>query len=303
MNKCKIIKDLLPLYVENMVSEESKEFIENHIKECEDCKRELEFLKSNVESKEETFSTPSDGETESFRDDINLREEKAPLEFLNKEIKKDKKTTTLIRVSIVGIILVLFFHIMLTPIFYPFYNDLMDVTETEDSFTVELNYPGKLSYQTYYDEVYDRSEYVISAYKTKFDKFMPEKEKEVLILEKPGILEYDENNGSLLIDIRTKSEISAELLPKLTQNYYLIMAVIASIVMIIVGLIFRKKLDKLIYIIVLPISYVISHFLIYRGRTVTHTLVFDFSFTLGVCIFIYLLLIGIFKKYKINKRY
>lgn len=280
MNNCNIIKDLLPLYVEDMVSKETKEFIENHIDECEDCKKELELLKSNMESEEE----------------------KAPLEFLNKEIKRDKKITTLIRVSVVGIILVLFFHTMLTPNFYPFNGDLLDVTETENSFIIELNYPGRLSYETYANPVYDRNEYIISSYKTRFDKFMPEKEKDTLILEKPGLLEYDNNDGSLLIDIRTKTEISAELLPRLAQNYYLFVASVASVIMIIIGFIFRKKLDKLIYLIFIPISYVISHFMIYRTRTYTYTLVFDFFFTIGLGIFVYLLLIGVSKRLLLKRK-
>lgn len=283
MNKCKIIEDLLPLYVEDMVSEDTKIFIENHIENCDDCKEKLKSLKNEISN-----------------EDLN---EKAPLEFLNKEIEKDKKFTTMIRVSIVGIILVLFFHFMLTPKFYPFYDDLMDVNETENSFVIELNYPGRLSYESYSNPNSDENEYIISAYKTRFDKFMPEKEKEVLILEKPGILEYDQNDGTNAIDIKTKSEIKMVLLPKLAQNYYLFMAIIASIIVIIIGFIFRKKIDKLIYLILVPISYVISHFLIYRFRGITHTLPFDFLFTLGISIFVYLLLLGIFKKYILNKKH
>lgn len=35
---CEIIRDLLPLYAEDMVSEKSKEAVEEHLEECEDCK-------------------------------------------------------------------------------------------------------------------------------------------------------------------------------------------------------------------------------------------------------------------------
>ena len=40
MNKkeCEIVKDLLPLYVDNVLSKSSKEFVEEHIVDCEDCK-------------------------------------------------------------------------------------------------------------------------------------------------------------------------------------------------------------------------------------------------------------------------
>lgn len=44
-NECKIVSDLLPLYIEDMVSIETKEFIEEHLKSCDECKGELSLLK------------------------------------------------------------------------------------------------------------------------------------------------------------------------------------------------------------------------------------------------------------------
>lgn len=51
-NECKIVSDLLPLYVEDMVSEETAEFIKNHLPECESCKRDFEELKDGNDPKE-----------------------------------------------------------------------------------------------------------------------------------------------------------------------------------------------------------------------------------------------------------
>ena len=53
-NDCKIIKDLLPLYAEDMVSEETAQYIDEHLKDCEECRTELESLKDGaVVEKEE----------------------------------------------------------------------------------------------------------------------------------------------------------------------------------------------------------------------------------------------------------
>ena len=38
---CAIIKDLLPLYYDDVCSKESKVLVEEHIADCEDCKAEL----------------------------------------------------------------------------------------------------------------------------------------------------------------------------------------------------------------------------------------------------------------------
>ena len=51
MNKldCGIIKDLLPLYVDNVCSEESKTIIEEHIADCPICETELVKLQNSPE--------------------------------------------------------------------------------------------------------------------------------------------------------------------------------------------------------------------------------------------------------------
>ncbi|WP_027399592.1 zf-HC2 domain-containing protein [Anaerovorax odorimutans] len=41
---CDIIKDLLPLYVDGVCSQKSKEMIEKHINECPLCKEELKLM-------------------------------------------------------------------------------------------------------------------------------------------------------------------------------------------------------------------------------------------------------------------
>ncbi len=43
-NICTLIKDLFPLYIEDLCSEESKVMIKQHVSECVNCKKELELL-------------------------------------------------------------------------------------------------------------------------------------------------------------------------------------------------------------------------------------------------------------------
>ena len=45
---CEIIKDLLPLYIDDACSSESKKSVEEHLQECIDCNIELENLKSDI---------------------------------------------------------------------------------------------------------------------------------------------------------------------------------------------------------------------------------------------------------------
>lgn len=57
MNKipCKIIEDLLPMYIDQVCSNETKEIIENHLKQCDKCAKifnmhKIETKLKNVES-------------------------------------------------------------------------------------------------------------------------------------------------------------------------------------------------------------------------------------------------------------
>lgn len=45
-NECSIVRDILPLYLENMVSDETGAFVKEHLKGCSECTAELEALKA-----------------------------------------------------------------------------------------------------------------------------------------------------------------------------------------------------------------------------------------------------------------
>lgn len=47
-NNCEIVRDLLPLYAENMCSEKSRRVVAEHLGECGDCRKELEKISSNM---------------------------------------------------------------------------------------------------------------------------------------------------------------------------------------------------------------------------------------------------------------
>lgn len=45
---CNIIRDLLPLYVDDVLSIDSKDFVESHLKDCSDCKKEYDLMKEDL---------------------------------------------------------------------------------------------------------------------------------------------------------------------------------------------------------------------------------------------------------------
>ena len=62
---CNIVKDLIPLYIDRCCSEESEKIVEEHIRECDDCKKLFEDMKSSsdiitVSESPKTFSKLND---------------------------------------------------------------------------------------------------------------------------------------------------------------------------------------------------------------------------------------------------
>ena len=53
MNKkseCLLVTELIPLYLENQTGKHSNEYIEAHIKTCEECRMNMQYMSSSYET-------------------------------------------------------------------------------------------------------------------------------------------------------------------------------------------------------------------------------------------------------------
>lgn len=50
--ECKIVQDILPNYIDKLTSQETNEFIENHLKECTECTEMLNNMKKEINSED-----------------------------------------------------------------------------------------------------------------------------------------------------------------------------------------------------------------------------------------------------------
>ena len=57
-NECNIIRDILPLYAENMVSGDTADLVEEHLKDCDACRKEYENTKEIQPEREVTDAAP-----------------------------------------------------------------------------------------------------------------------------------------------------------------------------------------------------------------------------------------------------
>ena len=84
-NECDIVKDLLFNYEEGILSNTSKEFVENHLKNCDNCKNILDEIKKQN------------------NDNYNLKE----IDFLKKIRKKINKRNILLAITSIFLIIII----------------------------------------------------------------------------------------------------------------------------------------------------------------------------------------------------
>ena len=66
--ECSVVRDLLPLYVEDMVSPETAQYVNLHLAECSECQKELESLKGgDVLTAIEKNPTENTGDAKPFK--------------------------------------------------------------------------------------------------------------------------------------------------------------------------------------------------------------------------------------------
>lgn len=98
-NECNIIRDILPLYIEDMVSADTVSFVEEHLNDCAVCRAELESMKCS-NGLEKMCGASSAEQVD----------EAAPLKALKKKMRHRKiATIVLSAVSAVVVVCSIFF--------------------------------------------------------------------------------------------------------------------------------------------------------------------------------------------------
>lgn len=83
MMKCEIIRDLLPLYMDNVCSRESSQLVEDHLAGCKECREEKQKMKQSTELDEMSVQQNMDEEKLLEQGKKNI-EDKVKRDFLFK---------------------------------------------------------------------------------------------------------------------------------------------------------------------------------------------------------------------------
>ena len=151
--ECSIVRDLLPLYAEDMVSEDTRAFVDGHLGHCEECRRKLSEIK--------------EPET------IHLPEEEVPLTKLRSGLRR-KKTGIIILTVLISLVLILSAVTAFTsPSYYRYEDGLITVTENANG-TVTLDFRDDVRF--YNCDMFTDPDgmliYTISAYTTALEEWL-----------------------------------------------------------------------------------------------------------------------------------
>lgn len=270
MNKCEIIKDLLPLYEENLLSEESKTFVEDHLKTCPECKN---LLKEDIEIENKNTK---------------------PLDFVEKRIKKETRYFTLAVISLIGSILIFIISYLNTPRHIEYEKDLFKVYKNDEIYTVEFNdLVSGIDYTDTEDAIY------LDAYTTKYDEiFNKNSPNKSLTFHKDDLkMVLYQNHDSMPNMVIGSGEVRQTLLPRLVFGLYAWMSIIGFFV--IAFAIFlqdklrKKSLSLPIKTILIggPLSLFLGIISIKGFNTASYYPMTDFKYILLLSLGIYLFLI------------
>lgn len=116
--ECSIVRDLLPLYAERLTSPETAAFVEKHLRTCADCRAALQ----------ETQAPPA----------LQPAPDAAPLQHLQKRLARKRLQIIVMTALFVLTAVISAAGILNAPIYFPYTDDLVQVTE--DAGALELTF-------------------------------------------------------------------------------------------------------------------------------------------------------------------
>lgn len=310
MNKdCKIVGDLLPLYAEDMVSEETKEYVAEHLSDCVECRGAYEKMSSAR---------------------LTAEVEAAPLKDVKRKIKRRRTEAVLLAVVLVLALAVTAYSYLTAPQYvsyedveYEFslimeYADSMEQlaichrTNGENRMTcfdphenkgagdarIMFSFPSKVtncSMESFVDED-GVTQCFVSAWYTQLDRWLGkgcETAPLVKLTEDNKLaIWYAQNNGEEDVPIfalNTEQSGGTQTLPRLNMAYYFLISLLLAVVFTILWIAFRKKpaggvFKKLFF---LPVSWLIGSLAVQGGNFESYSPLPDFNLTFIDAVLIY----------------
>lgn len=287
-NECSIVCDLLPLYAEDMVSEDTAEFVKEHLGNCPTCRAELEKLRKPVQPVAAQHVPDIDAE---------------PLKRLKKALLMEKVQAILCTAAVLLALMLSGLSFLTAPEHFAYSQELVTVTEGANgeatiSFSSEItNY--KL--QRIADPADKQTVYHLEVWTCAWDRMFskpgaqdvtvkPENGHELLIYFTQFINQSSSNSAVCIYGEIEPDSGGWMALPGLSMGYWLAINIVLLVILGVIWLNLRKKekprrlVERLILI---PIAYMLGHLCVLGFHTLSYSEWRDAQMILAIGILFY----------------
>lgn len=287
-NECSIVCDLLPLYAEDMVSEDTAEFVKEHLGNCPTCRAELEKLRKPVQPVAAQHVPDIDAE---------------PLKRLKKALLMEKVQAILCTAAVLLALMLSGLSFLTAPEYFAYSQELVTVTEGANgeatiSFSSEItNY--KL--QRIADPADKQTVYHLEMWTCAWDRMFskpgaqdvtvkPENGHELLIYFTQFINQSSSNSAVCIYGEIEPDSGGWMALPGLSMGYWLAINIVLLVILGVIWLNLRKKekprrlVERLILI---PIAYMLGHLCVLGFHTLSYSEWRDAQMILAIGILFY----------------
>ena len=287
-NECSIVCDLLPLYAEDMVSEDTAEFVMEHLGNCPTCRAELEKLRKPVQPVAAQHVPDIDAE---------------PLKRLKKALLMEKVQAILCTAAVLLALMLSGISFLTAPEYFAYSQELVTVTEGANgeatiSFSSEItNY--KL--QRIADPADKQTVYHLEVWTCAWDRMFskpgaqdvtvkPENGHELLIYFTQFINQSSSNSAVCIYGEIEPDSGGWMALPGLSMGYWLAINIVLLVILGVIWLNLRKKekprrlVERLILI---PIAYMLGHLCVLGFHTLSYSEWRDAQMILAIGILFY----------------
>lgn len=291
---CNVIRDILPLYAEEMASADTRKMVDEHISTCESCRKQMdEMTISNY--------NPIDIDT-------------APLRKLKSNLRKKKILTILFSAMLTMVVAVVVIAYLTAPEYLPYSESVVSITENDDGTVLASFGDGVSGYEISHHLAEEGSGYVynITVWDTIWNRIFSKSHMDNTVLnpddESVAAVYYymTDGSGDILIHGQNPGGFRVTL-PRLVLGYYAFFAAGLAIICGVALSIFNhnEKLRNIITkILLLPISYLLGHLFIAGFDSTTYSASRDFLAILLVTIPLYIVFLSahsLIKDYKMKK--
>lgn len=270
---CDIIEDLLPLYAEELASEDSRALVEEHLADCSSCRAALSTMKQ---------ATPP------------LPEDALPLANVQKTLKGRRWATAVLAAALVLAVALGVFSRLTEPIYLPYVEDSITLSE-EQSGGFSWSHADATGYTiergiSYVDG--GSSDVFLMAWQTPLDVMLGRTAGFISLPADADNIYYTmaSQDGTYsettLLWSRTGdndwdgTSMGVEVMARLVLGYYVLIAFFTAAGLLLLRLVLRKtKAAPVVRALFwLPVSYLLGHFCVKGINTMTFSPVRDFVF-------------------------